>query len=87
MNTATKRNKLSTTTAKGGFNWNDGGQSLGAYYQYTNSPTHFKSRGTEDDNILGVETESIGELIDKHFTNLDTEFLGYLIGKISRISA
>jgi outer membrane receptor protein involved in Fe transport len=64
VNTATKRNKLSTTTAKGGFNWNDGGQSLGAYYQYTNSPTHFKSRGTEDDNILGVETESIGKLID-----------------------
>ena len=64
VNTATKRNKLSTTTAKGGFNWNDGGQSLGAYYQYTNSPTHFKSRGTEDDNIMGVATESIGKLID-----------------------
>lgn len=64
VNTATKRNKLSTTTAKGGFNWNNGGQSLGAYYQYSNSPTHFKSRGTEDDDVLGVKTERIDKLID-----------------------
>ena len=64
VNTATKKNKLSTTTAKGGFNWNNGGQSLGAYYQYTNQPTHFKSRGTEDDDIMGTTTESIGKLID-----------------------
>lgn len=64
VNTATKRNKLSTTTAKGGFNWNNGGQSLGAFYQYTNQPTHFKSRGTEDDDIMGTTTESIGKLID-----------------------
>ncbi len=64
VNTAAKRNELSTTTLKGGFNWNDGGQSLGAYYQYTNQPTHFKSSGTEDDDIMSVATESIDKLID-----------------------
>ena len=64
VNTATKRNKSEATTAKGGFNWNSGGQSLGAYYQYTNQPTHFKSRGTEDDDVLGIKEQSIGKLID-----------------------
>lgn len=64
INTATKHNKLSTTTAKGGLNYNNGGQSLGAYYQYMNSPTHFKSRGTEDDLVLGIKEDHISKLID-----------------------
>ena len=64
INNATKRNKTETITAKGGFNWNSGGHSLGAYYQYSNQPTHFTSRGTEDDDVLGVKEQSINKLID-----------------------
>jgi hypothetical protein len=64
FNKATQRNKLSTTTAKGGFNWNHQGQSLGAYYQYVNTPTHTKNRGTENDRIADESTSSIDKYID-----------------------
>lgn len=64
VNAATKRNRFETITAKGGFVWNSGGQSLGAYYQYTNQPTHTKSRGTEDDDVLGIKEQSIDKSID-----------------------
>lgn len=75
-NTATQRNKLSETTVKGGFSWNEKGQSLGAYYQYTNTPTHMKNRGTEIDDVVGAATEPISKLIDtdakseKHFASV-----------------
>lgn len=64
LNNATQRNKLSTTSAKGGFNWNDKGQSFGGYYQYTYMPNHTKSRGTETDNVIGAQEDSISKLID-----------------------
>ncbi len=63
-NNTTQRNKLSTTTAKGGFNWNNKGHSFGGYYQYTYSPTHMKSRGTEIDNVFEAKEDSISKLID-----------------------
>lgn len=64
VNTATKRNKFETATVKGGFNWNSGSQSLGAYYQYTSQSAHFNSYGTEDDDVLGIKEQNIGKLID-----------------------
>lgn len=64
VNTATKRNKMKSVTAKGGFNWNSGEQSFGAYYQYSGKPSHFKSRGTEDDDVMGVKEQSIDKFID-----------------------
>ncbi len=64
INNATQRNKPTTTTAKGGFNWNNKGQSFGGYYQYTYAPTHMKSRGSEIDNVVGEHNDSISKLID-----------------------
>lgn len=64
LNTATQRNKLSATTAKGGFNWNKQRVSLGAYYQYTNTPTHVINHGTEKDRVTGNETEPINKFIN-----------------------
>lgn len=64
VNIGQKRNKLATTSAKGGLNYNNGGQSFGGYYQYTNSPAHFKSRGTENDIVLDTENDNINKLID-----------------------
>lgn len=63
LNNATQRNKLSTTTTKAGFNWNNKGQSFGGYYQYTYAPTRMKSRGYEIDNVVG-DIDSISKLID-----------------------
>lgn len=76
QNTMTQRNKLSATIAKGGFNWNEKGQSLGGYYQYTNTPTYMKNRGTEIDNVVGTAIDPVCKLIDtdakseKHFASV-----------------
>ena len=63
-NTAAKFNRFETGTAKGGFNWSSGRQSLGAYYQYTGQSTHFESRGVEDDDVLGAQELDIEKFID-----------------------
>ena len=63
-NTTVKHNNISSVTTQAGFNWNSDDQSLGAYYQYAQSILNFKSVGTENDNVLGVENKNISKRIE-----------------------
>lgn len=62
-NAATVRNKSAAVIAKGGFVWNNQGQSAGAYYQYTNTPTHLRNRGTETDRIGLLPADTLSKQI------------------------
>lgn len=63
-NTAVKHNNISSVTTQAGFNWNSNGQSLGAFYQYAQSILNFKSVGTENDYVLGIENNNISKRIE-----------------------
>ena len=63
LHTATENRTFTTKSARGGFNYNKEGQSLGAYYHYVNSPITFDSQGTEKDHVTSEEDLIIGDHI------------------------
>ena len=63
LHTATENRTFTTKSARGGFNYNKEGLSLGAYYHYVNSPITFDSQGTEEDHVTGEEDLKIGDHI------------------------
>ena len=63
QHTATENQTFTSSSARGGFNYNKDGLSFGAYYHYINSPITFDSQGSGEYHIADVEDQNVGDHI------------------------